>query len=118
MCDLRHKIGTILQLVFTNNKLEQDMKRKEIKPPIVNHKCVVYSFSCYLCDADYVGYTARHLHLSIVENKNLAIGKHFLEAHGDTSLFNETCFAYSGSFKDNLIVSSKRCYLSRNVIQV
>ena len=32
---------------------------------------VVYHFVCDLCNADYVGYTARHL---------LAIGKHFHEA--------------------------------------
>ena len=27
-----------------------------------------------LCDSDYVGYTARHLHQRIVEHKNSAIG--------------------------------------------
>ena len=71
MRDLSHKIGTTLQPVFISKKLEQDLKPKEIKPPIVNQQCVVYLFSCDLCDADYVGYTARHL-----EHKNSAIGKH------------------------------------------
>jgi len=61
MHDLSHKIGTTLQPVFISKKLEQDLKPKEIKPPIVHQQCVVYLFSCDLCDADYVGYTARHL---------------------------------------------------------
>ena len=41
-----------------------------------------------LCDADYVGYTARHLQQRITENKSSAIGKHFLEAHADANLLN------------------------------
>ena len=73
-------------------KLEHDLKPKEIKPSIVNQQCVVYHFSCDLCDADYVGYTARHLFQCIAEHKNLAIGKHFLEAHGSNHLVNESHF--------------------------
>ena len=92
MRDLSYKIDTTLQPVFVSKKLEQDLMPKEIKPPIVNQQCVVYSFSCDLCDADYVGYTARHLHQRIVEHKNSAIGKHFLEAHGNTSLLKESQF--------------------------
>ena len=60
--DLSHKISPTLQPVFVSKKLGQDLKPKEIKPSIVNRQCVVYHFSCDLCDADYVGYTARHLH--------------------------------------------------------
>ena len=60
--DLSHKIGPTLKPVFVSKKLGQDLKPKEIKPLIVNQQCVVYHFSCDLCDADYVGYTARHLH--------------------------------------------------------
>ena len=30
----------------------------------------------------YVGYTVRHFHQRIVEQKNSAIGKHFIEALG------------------------------------
>ena len=55
--DLSHKTGPILQPVFVSKKLGQDLKPKEIKPSIVNKQCVVYRFSCDLCDADYVGYT-------------------------------------------------------------
>ena len=84
--DLSHKIGPTLQPVLVSKKLGQDHKPKEMKPSIVNKKCVVYHFSCDLCDADYVGYTARHLHQRIAEHKNSAIGRHFLEAHGNNNL--------------------------------
>ena len=39
------------------------------KPPIVNTQCVVYLFQCGLCDANHVGYTARHLHQRIGEHR-------------------------------------------------
>ena len=90
--DLSHKIGITLQPVFVSRKLDQDLKLREIKPSIVNQKCVVYSFTCDLCDSYFVGYTARHLHQRIVEHKNSAIGKHFLRAHEDTSLRRESQF--------------------------
>ena len=48
--------------------------------------------SCDLCDADYVGYTARHLFQRVAEHKNSAIGKHFLEVHGNKHLLNEGHF--------------------------
>ena len=69
--DLSHKIGPTLQPVFVSKKLGQDLRPKEIKPSIVNKQCVVYNFSCDLCDADCVGYTARHLHQRIAEHKKL-----------------------------------------------
>ena len=59
--DLSNKIGLPLQPVFISKKLEQDLKPREAKPLIVNQRCVVYHFICDLCDADFVGYTARHL---------------------------------------------------------
>jgi len=90
--DLSHKIGTTLQPVFVSKKLGQHLKPKEIQLSIVNKQCVVYHFSCDLCDADYVGYTARHLHQRIVEHKNSAIGRHFLEALGNNNLLNENQF--------------------------
>ena len=64
MRDLSHNNGTTH--LFTSRKLEQDLKPREIQPPIVNRQCVVYSFTCDLCDSDYVGFTARHLHQRIV----------------------------------------------------
>ena len=75
-----------------SKKLGQDLKPKEIKPSIVSKGCVVYHFLCDLCDADYVGYTARHLHQRIAEHKNSAIGRHFLEAHGNNNRLIENQF--------------------------
>lgn len=92
LCDLSHKINVSVQPVFVSKKLEQDLKPKELKPAILNHHCVVYSFSCDLCDSDYVGYTARHLHKRIAEHKSSAIGKHFKEAHGDVNLLKANHF--------------------------
>ena len=52
---------------------------KEKKPRIVKNQCVVYKFECNLCDADYVGYTARHQRSN--EHKYSAVGR-YLEQHG------------------------------------
>ena len=92
MRDLRQKIGLTGATNFCEQEMEQDLKPKEVKPPIINQQCVVYLFSCDLCDTDYVGYTARHLHQRIVEHKNAAIGQHFLEAHGSSCQLNEKQF--------------------------
>ena len=90
MRDLSQKIGTTLQHVFISRKLEQDLKPREIKPPIINQQRVVYSLTCDLCNSDDVSFTAWHLHQHIVEHQNSAIGKHFLTAHGDTSLLKKS----------------------------
>ena len=71
-----------VQLVFVSRKLEQGCRPKEAKPSVVNQQCVVYHLSCDLCDADYVGYTTRHLFQRVAEHKYSAIGKHLTEAHG------------------------------------
>ena len=84
--DLSRKMCITLQSIFVSEKLEQDLKPKEIKQSIMNQQCVVYKFACDLCDADYVGYTARHLHQRIDEHKYSSIGKHLLEVHGDKNL--------------------------------
>jgi len=69
--------------VFQSKKIGQVLAPKEKKPPIVSNQCVVYKFQCNLCDADYVGYTTRHLHQRIGEHKYSAIGRHIKE-HGLT----------------------------------
>ena len=80
---LSANIGVQIKPVFQTKKIGQILALKEKKPPIVNNQCVVYKFECDLCDVDYVGYTARHLHLHqrINEHKYSAIGRH-LEQHG------------------------------------
>ena len=59
---------------------------------MVSQQCVVYKSACDLCDADYVGYTARHLHRRIAEHKYSSTCKHLLEARGDKNLLNEGQF--------------------------
>ena len=71
---LSNKVSPTLKPIFVRKKLEQDLKPNEIKPRTVNQQCVIYLFSCDLCDAGYVGYTAQHLHQRISEHKNSTIG--------------------------------------------
>ena len=73
-------INVNVKPVFTSRKLSQTLSVKENKPPIVNMQCVVYSFQCDLCDANYVGFTTRHLHQRISEHRYSAIGRH-LDTH-------------------------------------
>ena len=58
MRDLSSKIGIDVQPNYSSEKLEQDLKLKEIKPRIVNQHSVVYCFKCDLCDSNYVSYYA------------------------------------------------------------
>ena len=60
---------------------EPEMTSKVCKPPLINQHCVVYKFSCDLCDTNYVRYTSRHLFQRIAEHKHSAIGKHLQEEH-------------------------------------
>ena len=69
--------------MFTSRKLSQSLSVKENKPSIVNTQCVVYLFRCDLCDANYVGYTARHLQQRISEHRYSAIGKRLETQHGN-----------------------------------
>ena len=77
---LSANIGVQIKPVFQTKKIGQTLALKEKKPPVVNTQCVVYKFECDLCNADYVGYTAHHLHQRINEHKYSAIGRH-LEQH-------------------------------------
>ena len=63
------------------DEIRDEIKVRENKPPLVNQQCVVYNFQCNLCDAGYVGYMCRHLHLRIEEHKGSAIGSHLKEQH-------------------------------------
>ena len=96
--DLGRKIGTDLQPVFTSRKIEEKLKIQEEKPALINHQCVVYIFKCDSCDADYIGYTTRHLHQRIEEHKASVIGKHLKEAHGVTSTSLEEMFSVLKKF--------------------
>ena len=67
--------------MYTSPKISDKLKLQEEKPALVNHQCVVYMFKCDLCDADYIGYTTRHLHQRIEEHRASAVGKHINEVH-------------------------------------
>ena len=77
------KIDVNVKPVFTSRKLSQTLSVKENKPPVVNTQYIVYLFQCDLCDANYVGYTAQHLHQRIREHRHSAIGKHLQTQHGN-----------------------------------
>ena len=64
---------------------------------IVMHcQCVVYKFKYELCDADYLGYTCRHLHQRTDErNKGSVIGIYMRDHHEERKLRIENCFSPS-----------------------
>ena len=80
---LSKTIGRQIKPVYTSRKIAAEFPVTEAKPPLVNQQCVVYLFKCDLCDADYVGYTCRHLHQPIDEHKSSVIGVHMAEQHGE-----------------------------------
>ena len=84
LSDLAKKINSDLRPVFTSRKIADEIKVTEPKPPLINEQCVVYEYKCDLCDADYVGYTCRHLFQRINylnERKHSVIGKHLRDVH-------------------------------------
>ena len=78
---LTNKLDHKLQPVFRSCKIGDDLKVQEPKPPLINQQCVVYNYICDLCDAEYVGYTSRHLYKRIEEHRFTAIGKHLQNEH-------------------------------------
>ena len=86
LSDLSRKMNAEVHPVFTSRKIKDELKAKEPKPLIVNQQNVVYFCKCDLCDADYVGFTSRHLHQRVEAHKRSVIGNHVREQHG-----NEPC---------------------------
>ena len=84
--DLSQKIHKTIQPVFVSQKINQHLKLREAKPPLVNQQSLVYQFKCDLCDAGYVGFTRRHLHQRVDEHSHTcsSIGKHFRDKHSST----------------------------------
>ena len=66
--DLSQKIHKTIQPVFVSQKINQRLKLREAKPPLVNQQSLVYQIKCDLCDAGYVGFTRRHLHQRVDEH--------------------------------------------------
>ena len=57
------------------------LKTCEPKPSITSQQCVLYNCKCDLWNAEYVGYTSRHLHQRIDEHRYSAMGKHLKNDH-------------------------------------
>ena len=80
--ELGRKIRTDIRPMYTSRKIGHEVKPKEKKPPIINQQRVVSYYKCGLCDANYVGYTCRHLYQRVEEHKgSSSIGNHIKEQH-------------------------------------
>ena len=78
---LSNNIGITIRPIFTSRKLIDELRHKETKPEILSKQSVVYHFKCGQCDADYVGYTRRHLHQRIYDHRSSTIGDHLRNVH-------------------------------------
>ena len=81
LSDLSNKIDHTLQPVFKSRKICEDLKMSEPKQPIISQQCIVYNCKCDLWDAEYVGYTSRHLYQCIDEHHYSTSGKHLKNDH-------------------------------------
>ena len=79
--DLGNNIDNPIQTVFMSPKIGKQLQIRERKPPVDSRQCVVYQFKYYLCDTDYIGYTTRHLHQRIGEQRTSAVGGHVKGCH-------------------------------------
>ena len=111
---LSANIGVQIKPVFQTKKIGQVLAPKEKKPPIMRglqmHQCVVYKFECDLCDADYVGYTARHLHQRINEHSYSAIGRHLEQLSLFKTDLDDKQFSVLKKFSINLLAFYHKCH--------
>ena len=57
--------------LFTQvRRWKENSNQRNINFQLWINKKVVYYFKCRLCDADYVGFTSRHLHKHVEEHSN------------------------------------------------
>ena len=110
---LRTRDGLVwaIRPVFKSRKICEDLKICEPKPPIISRQYVVYNYKCDLRDAEYVGYTRRHLHQRIDEHRYSAIGKHLKNDHGQwkPSETLPTTFPFLRSATENWTVWFMKC---------
>ena len=107
-------IGKALRPVLICRKIRDEVKVKEVKAPLVNNQYVVYKFKCDLCDADYVGYTCRHIHQRIDEHKGSVVGIHMREHHGESTSLIENCFSILRKCRGSTSAFSTRCFTLGN----
>ena len=79
--------------LFCHSRIKDQPTLYEDSCPILERKyTAIYAqfsqankFKCDLCNADYVGYTRRHLFQPIDEHKHSAIGKHLRDGHNQNN---------------------------------
>ena len=70
-----------IQPVFLSRKVSSLVSKSESKPNLINSASVIYKFQCKQCDANYIGYTTRHLFERVTEHRYSIVGKHLRDAH-------------------------------------
>ena len=115
LSDLSQKIHKTIQPVFVSQKINQHLKLREAKPPLVNQQSLVYQFKCDLWDAGYVGFTRRHLHQHVDEHRHTSssIGKHFRDTVRPRKI-SLRILPSSKNATASLTASSMRCFLLTN----
>lgn len=84
---IEKEINSELRPVCTGKKLQMRLKLQKLNHRwSISNALVVYECKCDLCDADYVGYTRRHLFQSVDEHKHSGIGKHLRDVHSQTRI--------------------------------
>jgi hypothetical protein len=95
---------------FTSRKLEQQLKLREVKVPIINRQCVVHKFQCDLCDADYIGFTARISTNALLNISHQLLVNTFANPMEIRIYLMKVSFTCWGNARTNLIVSSMKCF--------
>jgi hypothetical protein len=73
---------------------------------------IITKYTAQKRDADYVGYTCRHLHQRIDEYKSSVVGEHMVEQHGeDAKNCSEKISRCWENVGESSSVSSMKCYL-------
>ena len=102
--DLSTKIGQQLRPVYINGRIRDELGKSEIKPPLLFQQRVVYHFQCDRCEANYVGYTSRHLYQRVEEHQVSGIGKHIKSVHKGSPNDLNNMFSILRRLGINLIV--------------
>ena len=82
---IEKEVNSELRPVSTGKKLQMRLKLQRLSHPwSISNVLVVYECKCDLCDADYVGYTRRHLFQRVDEHKHS--GTHLRDVHSQTRI--------------------------------
>ena len=113
LLQLSAKIHQRIQPVFTSKKIGDSLGARKSKPAIVNQLCVVYHFKCGSCDANYVGFTSRHLFQRIEDHRKAcsSIAKHLTIVHRDYVGLSSLNFEILCNVETNVSVYSLKCFI-------